>query len=270
MVGRISGSVCSFAIFCAVSVNGLTLAADEPAGNEKPQAIIHITDSAQSIVERSVKAFGGADKLNRWSTGKITWKPKSEAMSARVGGEVTIEDVFQLPGHSKRITRVSVNGREESIIWVLNDGKGWRKRSDGGGTVEITNDATKQKFHVLANFFLITSLLEKGVTMTVSGEEKVAGRPVILVKVESDKLGKAEYCFDTATALLVKSKKTGPNPFTNEQAVLESLMSDYKDVEGGKVPMHISAFAGGKAILEVAITKVEFHDKIDPAEFAKP
>lgn len=245
--------------------------ADEPkkAGQENPKPKIQATDSPAVIVERSIEAFGGKDKLARWNVGKLKYKPKFEGMPLPPEADITLEDTFQLPGHFKRVMRINVNGKELSTTWVINDGKGWQRRANGEAT-EIANEITKHEAHQFAKFLDVTLLTEKDVGLTVAGEQKVDGRAAILLQGESQKLGKVDFYFDPTTALLVKSKKLAPHPLTNKESLMEAYLSDYKDVQGGKVPMRIKGYAEGKLLFEITISEIQFHEKLDAKEFAKP
>lgn len=245
--------------------------ADEPkkAEQENLKPKIQATDSPAVILERSIEAFGGKDKLARWNVGKLKYKPKFEGMPIPPDADLTLDDTFQLPGHFKRVMRMNLNGKELSTTWVINDGKGWQRRGDGEAT-EITNEVTKHEAHQFAKFLDVTRLTEKDVKLTVAGEQKVEGRATIMLQGESEKLGKVDFYFDPATALLVKSKKLAPHPLTNKESLMEAYLSDYKDVQGGKVPMRIRAYSEGKLLFEITISEIQFHEKLDAKEFAKP
>ena len=203
--------------------------------------------------------------MTRWNVGRMRYAPK---MTGAPPGDITLEDTFQLPGYSKRIMRVASNGQVFRTVWVIKDGKGWQKSGDEEAT-EIVNDTTKRERPPLGDFVNLSDLQDSNTTLTVMGEEDVNGRPAVVVKCES-KGGEAVTYFDKETALLVRVRKFGPHPVTGKEMDLEAYLTDYKEVQGGQVPMRIIAYGEGKPLFDVTILDIEFLDRIDPKAFAKP
>jgi hypothetical protein len=185
------------------------------------------------------------------------------------GTDTTMEDTFQLPGHLKRVTHGEKNGEKSTYIWVLNNGSGWEKR-DSGAPTEITNAATERTRHYLAENINFAALADSGVKLTGLGDAKVGDRPVVVVKAEPEGAAPVDCYIEKTTAFVLKFVRVGPDPRTKRDATLTTYLDDYKLIQGGMVPMRIKGFVGDQPLIEVLITDLQFFDKLDASEFAKP
>jgi hypothetical protein len=240
----------------------------KPASEARPAPVLKADDNAKTVIGKAVKAHGGKKAFSRWNCGYLKYKTKGGFVPAQFG-EVTLEDTFQLPGHFKRITRMDAGGKELVMFFVINQGKGWTKQGDGPAK-PIDNDFTKKAEHPFAGFCNLAPLTEADVRLTKLGEVKIGDRPAIGVRVQSDKLGEVDFYFSSQTGLLLKSRKSLPGADADKPAIMESFLDDYKDVQGGKVPMRIKGARDGKAILDMTLIEVKFADKFEDSTFAKP
>ena len=230
--------------------------------------VIAADDDGKAIFDKGVQALGGADKLPRWNIGAIKYKATGSGEAAGAA-EAVVEDTFQLPGRFKRVARIKRGGEEKTITVVVRDGKGWEKKGDAE-VREAANDAADKKEHPFAVFANLRPMLEPDVKLIRAGEMDVNGTPCQIVRVDSPRLDPLALFFDKNTALLLKTRKTIERPGSPLPSVVDTYLSDYKDVNGALVPMRIKGFQGDKAILDVNLLEVRFPDKIDDAEFAKP
>ena len=53
-------------------------------------------------------------------------------------------------------------------------------------------------------------------------------------------------------------------------AIVETTYEQYKDVDGGMVPMRIKAVQDGKMLVDLTLVDLKFADKFDDDTFAKP
>lgn len=240
----------------------------ESASEVRPRPIFQADDDAKTIIAKAVKACGGKKAFSRWNCGYLKYKSKGSIVPTQIG-EVTFEDTFQLPGHFKRITRTEANGKELVMVFVINHGKGWKKRGDEEAK-PIDNTFTTRTEHPFAGFCNLAPLTEVGVQLTKLGDEKIDGRQAVGVRVKSDKLGEVDFYLGLETGLLLKSRKSLPTAAPDKQAVMESYLDNYKDVQGGQVPMRIKGIQDGKMILDVSLIDVKFADKFEESTFAKP
>jgi hypothetical protein len=106
--------------------------------------------------------------------------------------------------------------------------------------------------------------------LTKLDAEKVDGREALVVRAESEELGQMDLYFSKQTGLLLKLKRRLPGTDPDKPVVMETFFEDYKEVEGGMVPMRIKGLQGGKPFLDLTLIEVKFADKFDEGTFAKP
>lgn len=245
-----------------VALSPAVLGAAEPAGEPRP---LSAKDTPEKIIDRSLQALGGQAKIDRWKTGSIKY-----VVGFNIFGDTAIEETFQYPGSIKRIVTLPVKGGDFARVYVIRDGKGWVKGTDEKEARPIPAKGADRDKHVLAGFIDVGELKKEGVTLKTAGEEKVGDKTCILLHGESESLGKVKYYFDKDTALLYRSIKKVPNPIDGKETLMTATLKDYKEIQGGKVPMHITAGTGEATIFDIRISELRFVDKVDDKEFAKP
>jgi hypothetical protein len=261
------------AFLTAVVLPALLLGSGRSQDAKKPQPakgepVLRSEDDAKTVLAKAVKAYGGDKAFARWNCGYVKYKTKGGIIPA-VLGEATGEDTFQLPGHFKRQVRTAFAGRETSMVFVINNGKGWSKRGDAPAQ-PIDNDFTEKTEHLFAGFCGPSWLSRLDPRLTKLDAEKVDGREALVVRAESDELGQMDLYFSKETGLLLKSKRRLPGTDPDKSAPLETTYEDYKEVDKGMIPMRIKGHQGGKLILDLTLIEVKFADKFDEGTFAKP
>jgi hypothetical protein len=248
-----------FLIGCQRSQNS----SKEPSLPARPEPILKIEDDAGTVVNMAIKAHGGEKAFSRWSCGYLKYKTKGGVVPAQAG-EVILEDTFQLPGYFKRVTHTNTGGKESLMVFVVDHGKGWSKRDDAPAE-PIDNDFTERTEHPFANFYNLVRLTDAGIRLTKLGAEEAIG-----IHVQSDKLGEVDFYFDSQTALLLKTKKTLPNPDGERPSIMEVYPDHFKDIQGMQVPMQINGSQNGTAVLDIALIEARFADKFEASTFARP
>jgi hypothetical protein len=225
-------------------------------------------DDSRALVARSIKAHGGEDKLNKLNAARAKAKGTMELMGISL--PFTAESVAQLPSRFKSELQIDFMGQKLSVVQVLDGDKGWVTAM--GQTQELQGELlTEMKEAVHAsNVEKLTPLLkDPAYTLSPLGEIKVNGRPAVGVKVKSAKHKDVDLYFDKETALLVKTQREALNA-TQQKVAMESINSDFKEIEGVKRPMKVTVHQDGKKFMEMEVTDVKFLDRIDASEFAKP
>src|SRR5947209_2552643 len=78
-------------------------------------------DDAKAIIEKAIKAHGGADVLNKYKAGKGKVKGTITIMGQEieVGGEIW----YQYPAKAKAVLQLTVNGQKLAITQLINGDK---------------------------------------------------------------------------------------------------------------------------------------------------
>jgi hypothetical protein len=239
-----------------------------PASGKNTESVLRTEDDTQTVLDNAVKAHGGEKTFTRWSCGYIKYKTNGGALTAQFG-DVTLEDTFQLPEHFKRVTSVRVEGRDQPVIFVINHGKGWMKKGDAPAE-PIDNNITEKPEHPFANFCNMAPLAERGKHLTKLSEETIDGGKGIGIRIRLDGIAEADFHFGKQDGLMLRAKQVLPGNGLEEPTVKESFFDDYKDVQGGKVPMRIRGLMNGTLLMGVTLLEVKFADAFRESEFVKP
>jgi outer membrane lipoprotein-sorting protein len=106
---------------------------------------------------------------------------------------------------------------------------------------------------------------EKGLTIELVGTEALGTAKVHHLKVITKKGLVQHFYLDATTALEVKMVTE-----TSDTTTIEQELTDYREVEGIKIPFVIRTLANGVKQGEVRLEKVEFNVKLDDAIFRMP
>jgi hypothetical protein len=223
---------------------------------------------ARGVIEKAVKASGGADKLAKLKVTRARFKGtgKFEGIAVALTGEIAA----QLPGQMRLEIQAEAQGQNVTLLYVINGGKAWFRVA--GETVELKGEELEdQKAGLYAEHVqtLVPLLKDKGFTLGPLGEVKVNGRDAVGVKVASRGHKDVNLYFDKATGLLAKTERRALDD-AKQEVTEETFCSDYKDVDGVKVPMRVVIRHDGKEFMELEFTEYGFLDRIDDSEFARP
>jgi hypothetical protein len=216
----------------------------------------------KATIDAAIKAAGGAEKLAKFNT--ETWKEKGTYYGMGAGQPYTGTYAVVWPDKF----RMEIEG---AFIIVLNGDKGWMK--EGDNTSEMTKEQLEEQKenHYAGWVASLLPLKDKAFTLAAADEIKVDNRPAVGVKVSRKDHRDVNLYFDKETGLLVKSAtrakdlEAGGKEFTQEV-----FLSDYKEIEGAKVPMKVAVKRDGKQFVEAENLEVKPSPKLDDKTFAKP
>jgi hypothetical protein len=218
--------------------------------------------AALAVVERAVKAQGGAEGLARAAVAVRAGKG-----ILALGAEVpfTSEETLNLPTQ----LRVKLDVSKMQMVRVLNGDKGWQQ-SAGGQTLELTRERLGEVQEEAYVWWLVTlvPLLKDGFDLDVLPEIKVDGRPAAGVKVSARGRPDAALYFDKDSGRLVKIRRRARE--TGVEVEKEYVYSDYKDVDGVKVPGKEVVTINNRKFSEVQYAEYRFLRRPDESAFTRP
>jgi hypothetical protein len=224
-------------------------------------------DDVRAIIEKAVKAHGGADNLAKVRAERI----KAEGKLYLPDGEATFtsETTVQLPDRFRHVMQYKLKAGTQTRIEVLNRDKGWI--SDNGKLQELDADQLakmKEMFYMDRVVHLSTLIKDKGYELTALKEIKVNDRAVVGVKVSSKGHKDISLYFEKDSGLLVMTEHRVGND--KKQLAQQEHYSNFKEVGGCKRPMKVVAFQDSKKLMEAEIKEVKHLDSVPDSEFAKP
>jgi hypothetical protein len=219
-------------------------------------------ESARSLVDKAIEAAGGAKTLAKHQA--ATWNEKGTYYGMGDGLPYTATYAVQWP----KQTRMEV---KDVFTVVLNGDKGWKKGQDE--TKEMTKEELDQQGHELKAGW-IASLLplnDRAFTLKKLGDIKVEDQAAAGVLVTRKAHPDVKLYFDKNTGLLVKTEhraKAAEEEF--KEVTQETYLSDYREVDGAKVPHKIVVKRDGKNYVEAEVSNYKAKGKLDNSVFAQP
>jgi hypothetical protein len=221
-----------------------------------------------AVLDKAIKALGGKEKLSK--AHRATWKGKGKI---RIGGD---DSEFTSQTTVDGLDRVRLEfegefmGNKVKGVNVLAGDKGWRKFGDMETDLDkeaLANEKRNAYLQVIPTNVL--PLKGKGFKVAAAGEEKVGGKPAVVLKVTPPDGKEFKISFDKGSGLPVKvvAKVVG---FLGEDLTQEATFHDYKDFGGLKRATRVLSKRDGEPFLDVRVTEFRVLEKVDPKTFAQP
>ena len=217
--------------------------------------------TADEIVEKYLKAIGGADKWKKIESTLMTGKGEAQGMNFPV----------TMTAMRPNSLKVEVDIQGMKMIQPCFDGTtAWSINPFGGGAEptkmdeESTKEFARNKFE---DEFI--DFKTKGHTVTLEGTEEAEGTKCFKLKIVLKQGGEKIYFMDVENFIPIMVREfamTGPS----KGQASESILGDYKEVEGMMMPHSIETKLGGQTAAVIKIEKIEVNPKIDKSIFAFP
>jgi hypothetical protein len=223
-------------------------------------------DDVKAIIDKAIKAHGGADKLNQDKASQT----KNKGTIELFGGISFTEETTMQANRFKSVLVLQVSGQTVTQTTVFNGEKAWVNVVDK--TMELegkTMDEVKEVIY-LARVSRLTTLKDKPFELSSLGELKVNDRPAVGVKVASKGHRDVNLFFDKETGLVAKIERQGVDPMTEKEFNEERIITEYQEKDGVKFPKKAVINRDGKKFIEVEVLEIKTRDKVDDSEFAKP
>jgi hypothetical protein len=235
-------------------------------GGVAAYAFLRTPAEGPATLAQAIAAHGGATAIERTRTGKIT-AHGATMDSLGLPFPMTVEEYFQAPHHLKRLeTSKHFDGKNHTIGVLAPDGKRWHRSPDG--SVEVIAADTTEEQCLLAFLLELLRLKEDKVPLTPLPVEEVLGRPALAFQPVLGESVQPSLYFDRETKLCVKIKRKLTDG--EKTAVLELLLTNYRDIDGVQVPMKITTLLDGIRKQEIQLDKVEFLDRLPDDTFRAP
>jgi negative regulator of sigma E activity len=226
----------------------------------------------KTVLDKAIKAIGGADKAKQLDQGAYTAKAKGniEAMGMKI--DFTLEAFSQPPNKSKAIINISVNGMQIEIVQAFDGNKGWASVL---GMVKDTEEEEIEEHNAMVHVESVTNLFaltqDKAFKLSPLGESKVGDTPVVGVQVAKKDKREVNLYFDKKTHLLLKTEYRAVEPISKMEVAQEKIFSDYKEMLPGlKMASKQIVNNDGKRYLEIEMTEVTAVERHDDSIFRKP
>jgi outer membrane lipoprotein-sorting protein len=211
--------------------------------------------SVDDLIARNLQAKGGAARMAAVRTMKQTAKMNSMGMDL----DVTI--------YAKRpnLMRQELSGGGMNMVMAFDGTTAWGLNPMmGPSAVALSGQDAELAMEQADMDGPLVDYKAKGTTIEYVAVEPVGARQAHHLKITT-KGGRVTHCYlDADTSLEIKLVTTTP------MGAAEQELSDYRDVEGLKMPFKITSTVGGVPRVSIAITKIEINPAIDDAMFRMP
>ncbi len=224
--------------------------------------------TADEIIEKVIAASGGRAALgklkSRASAGTITLMTPAGDVSG------TVEIWNAPPNKSRSLIKADLTSLGAGQL-VLD------QRFDGTSAYALDSlqgnrDITGNQLDNLRNNSFPTPLLnykQQGTSATLNGKEKVGTRDAYVIVFEPTSGSAVRQYIDAETFLPLRVVVKVNVPQLGQDLEQTSDLSDYRDVDGIKIPFRIQASSTVQSYT-IEIAKVEHNVVIDDALFSKP
>lgn len=219
------------------------------------------SSKAQAIFRQALEAAGGTDAFRKIENFRIT--TQNQVFGERTVMQLTVTETAVLPDKTRQVMEVS----EGTRIQVLNGNRSWKKI---GQQIRDLSDSEKREmqrglFRDLINVFKNYETLN--LSIQYFGEEKVGNRRHHVLHLKNETGDFFNLYIDPDSQLV--AKKTYQGTSAVGFARLEERYSDYRAVDGIKIPFRTIVRARGKKFIESRVTKAELNVELSEDFFLR-
>lgn len=267
---------CRVALLAIVGGIGIGLAASFLAASDsRAQTPGEREDAeARAIIDKAIKAHGGADKLSQFKAVRAKWSGKHKVENQFYWDAVRVV-TYEMPDKVRFDFEVeNPNGGGFAFSRVVNGKKGWQGSDRGTRDLkeaEIAQIVGEVYAHWLAS---VVPLKDKGFTFSLFGDVAVDGKDSVGVRVSCKGRPDVNLFFDKETGLAIKSERRAKDLGTNEEYTAESIYREHKAFQGVLWPTQRLDRRDGMDLEENSgrfeLSEVQAHNKLDEKTLAKP
>jgi hypothetical protein len=264
------------AMLALVGGIGMGLAASFlAASSSRVQAAGERDDAeARAIIDKAIKAHGGADKLSQFKAVSAKWTGKHKVENMFYWDAVRVVN-YEMPAKIRLDYEVeNPNGQKFAFSRVVNGRKGWQGSVRGTRDLketEVTQIVDDLYAHWLAS---VVPLKDTGFEVSLVGSVIVDGKDAVGVRVSCQGRPDVNLFFDQKTGLVIKSERRAKDLGTSEEYTAESIYRDHKAFQGVMWPTNRLDRRDGMDLEENSgrfeLSEFQAHDKLEETSLARP
>jgi hypothetical protein len=201
-------------------------------------------DEVKAIIDKAVKAHGGAEKVNKAKCVQTKSKGRIELLG---GIDMTQEMSAKFSGKFKEVVEMDINGQKVKVISLFDGSKA--SITANGQPVDVTDkimEEFREGAYALKLGRLTNLLTDKSLRLSLLGESKVLDRPAVGVKVASKGHRDLDLYFDKESGLLTKIQTRKNDLQTMQEVDEERIIKEYQDTDGPKTAKKVLVNHDGK------------------------
>ncbi|MSU76553.1 MAG: hypothetical protein EXS16_00505 [Gemmataceae bacterium] len=226
-------------------------------------------DDLKAVLRKAITAHGGEANLAKLKATVTKYKGTMSLLGGK--RDVEGETSLQIPDRLRNVIKIDIQGKEITVITVYNGKQFWV--NSNGITTEFTDekilDEVRQSLLTEAGGNYI-DMLKAPYELNAVGEVKIKGKDAVGIRVSKKGQRDISYFFDKKTHLLLKTEMRSYDPQKKQEITQEKYILGYQDKLGLKVGNKAEIYHDGVFFMEVNVTDLQIHAKLDDAVFAKP
>jgi len=233
------------ALTCAIVLgSGLGLAA-QPAA-----------PTVDEIIAKNIASKGGLEKVKAINSTRIT------ATASMQGQQFPMVVLAKRPN----LTRQEVTIEGQKIVQSFDGTSGWALRPAMGSEAVQLPAAQSNAMKNQSEFeSALVDYKAKGNKVTMVGPETIGARQTFHLHVEPAGGTPREYYLDAESGL--ESRVDSTIEQDGQKGTLSVELSDYRDVDGVKMPFSLKQSLNGTPVAEMKVDKIELNAPLDDALF---
>ena len=236
--------------------------APPPPPEPMPEASEGDTAKAKQVIAAAVEAYGGLEKLeavqNIVVEGRATANSPMGQMNIDVKGYQVYPDKL----------RQDIKMPQGEMSYAFDGTSGFALTPMGPQPLPPEMTASLKDGIFREPIWLLAGLMQEGSSVQYAGTEEVMGKPTAVVLVPQPSGEVLKVFISEETHLIVKMgfRETEQGVVVNK----ETLLADYRDVDGVKMPHHIQQNVEGELFTETRISSVTLNAELDESLFQEP
>ncbi|MGA8231187.1 MAG: hypothetical protein WB795_06875 [Candidatus Acidiferrales bacterium] len=216
-----------------------------------------VDPQASAILDRYVAAIGGRDAWAKYSSRVSKGTIEIPAMS--MTGTVEVSE--KAPNKMRSVVSIGETPFQQGFDGVI----GWADDPQNGPRLLQGRELEELKRD--AEYARPLNLRTLYSQIKFVGKEKLGDREVQVIEVSSPQTGSEKMYFDSQNSLLLRVVANRAGPDGNNS--VESMLDDYADIDGMKLPMTVHQTAGSTSYV-VHLTSVKHGVDIPDSTFTAP
>ena len=236
--------------------------APPPPAEPMPEASEGDMAKAQEIVAMAVDAYGGLEKLQ--AVKNIVTEARASANTPMGPMEMGVKQYQVHPDKLRQDLKMP-----QGEMSVAFDGtSGFAMTPMGPQPLPPEMTASMKDGIFREPIWLLVSLVQDGSSIQYAGTEEVMGKPtaIVLVPQPSGEILSVFISEETRYIVKMAFRETEQGVVLNK----ETLLDDYRDVDGVQMPHHIQQNVDGELYTETRISSVSLNAELDESLFQEP
>jgi hypothetical protein len=215
---------------------------------------------ADELIDKSIEASGGLDKLKAVDSAKFTGKFLAQGM----------EFPFTMTQKRPGMMRIDADIMGSTMVQCFSGDKGWTINPMTGSTAaQPMSEMEEMSFKLQSDMDgILVDYAKKGYTVEYIGEADVEGTPTYQLKVDTNTGIVLNLFFDTEFFLNIKTESK--ITLDENEMATQTYMSDFQEVEGLIMPFAIETRMGDMVVNQIMMEIVEYGIEVDDSLFEMP